>query len=55
MMPPVVTRLATEDGHVTDALIVRYVLYSKGGAGIVVTEAISVIQQRSSTVTAAVP
>ena len=42
MMPPVVTRLATTTGHVTDALIDRYMLYAKGGAGIVVTEAVSV-------------
>lgn len=47
MMPPVVTRLATEEGHVTDALIDRYLLYAKGGSGIVVTEAISVKKQKS--------
>ncbi len=47
MMPPVVTRLATEDGHVTEALTNRYLLYAKGGAGIVVTEAISVKKQKS--------
>ena len=47
MMPPVVTRLATTTGHVTDALIDRYMLYAKGGAGIVVTEAVSVKKQRS--------
>ena len=47
MMPPVVTRLATEEGRVTDALIERYMLYAKGGAGIVVTEAISVKKQKS--------
>jgi 2,4-dienoyl-CoA reductase-like NADH-dependent reductase (Old Yellow Enzyme family) len=47
MMPPVVTRLATTTGQVTDALIDRYMLYAKGGAGIVVTEAVSVKKQRS--------
>jgi 2,4-dienoyl-CoA reductase-like NADH-dependent reductase (Old Yellow Enzyme family) len=47
MMPPVVTRLATTEGQVTDALIDRYLLYTKGGAGIVVTEAVSVKQQKS--------
>jgi 2,4-dienoyl-CoA reductase-like NADH-dependent reductase (Old Yellow Enzyme family) len=47
MMPPVVTRLATVEGEVTDALIDRYLLYAKGGAGIVVTEAVSVKKQKS--------
>jgi 2,4-dienoyl-CoA reductase-like NADH-dependent reductase (Old Yellow Enzyme family) len=47
MMPPVVTRLATTTGQVTDALIDRYMLYAKGGAGIVVTEAVSVKKQKS--------
>ena len=47
MMPPVVTRLATTEGHVTEALIDRYMLYAKGGAGIVVTEAVSVKKQKS--------
>jgi 2,4-dienoyl-CoA reductase-like NADH-dependent reductase (Old Yellow Enzyme family) len=47
MMPPVVTRLATTEGQVTEALVDRYVLYGKGGAGIVVTEAVSVKKQKS--------
>ena len=47
MMPPVVTRLATASGHVTAALIERYMLYTRGGAGIVVTEAVSVKKQKS--------
>ncbi|SPF40722.1 NADH:flavin oxidoreductase [Syntrophobacter sp. SbD1] len=47
MMPPVVTRLATNEGEVTEALIDRYLLYARGGAGIVVTEAVSVKQQKS--------
>ena len=46
MMPPVVTRLAREDGNVTDELIDRYLLYARGGIGIVVTEAISVKKQK---------
>ena len=47
MMPPVVTRLATVEGQVTRALTDRYVLYAKGGAGMVVTEAVSVKKQKS--------
>jgi 2,4-dienoyl-CoA reductase-like NADH-dependent reductase (Old Yellow Enzyme family) len=47
VMPPVVTRLATNEGHVTDALMDRYLLYSKGGAGLVITEAVSVKKQKS--------
>ncbi|MCF8127463.1 MAG: NADH:flavin oxidoreductase [Deltaproteobacteria bacterium] len=47
MMPPVVTRLATTEGEVTNALIDRYVLYGQGGSGIVVTEAVSVKKQKS--------
>ena len=47
MMPPLVTRLATEDGKVTDELIDRYLLYARGGLGIVMTEAISVKEQKS--------
>ena len=47
MMPPLVTRLATEDGRVTDELIDRYLIYARGGLGIVMTEAISVKEQKS--------
>jgi 2,4-dienoyl-CoA reductase-like NADH-dependent reductase (Old Yellow Enzyme family) len=47
MMPPVVTRLATEDGEVTDELLHRYLCYARGGIGIIVTEAISVKKQKS--------
>ena len=47
MMPAIVTRLATIEGNVTDALIERYLLYARGGAGIVVTEAVSVKEQKS--------
>ena len=47
MMPPLVTRLATEDGQVTDELLDRYLLYARGGVGIIVTEAVSVKKQKS--------
>lgn len=47
MVPAIVTRLATIEGNVTDALIERYLLYARGGAGIVVTEAVSVKEQKS--------
>jgi len=47
MVPAIVTRLATVEGNLTDALIERYLLYARGGAGLVVTEAISVKEQKS--------
>ena len=47
VMPALVTRLATEDGEVTEELRDRYLLYAKGGTGLVVTEAISVRKQKS--------
>jgi len=47
MVPAIVTRLATVEGNVTNALIERYLLYARGGAGIVVTEAVSVKEQKS--------
>lgn len=47
MVPAIVTRLATVEGNVTGALIERYLLYARGGAGIVVTEAVSVKEQKS--------
>ena len=47
VMPPVVTRLATSQGHVTEQLIERYLLYASGGAGLVITEAVSVKEQKS--------
>ena len=47
VMPPVVTRLATTEGHVTDALVDRYLLYAKGGTGLVIIEAVSVAKQKS--------
>ncbi|MHB9149111.1 MAG: oxidoreductase [Thermoleophilia bacterium] len=47
MMPPIVTRLATHEGEVTEELIDRYLLYARGGAGIIVMEAIAVERQKS--------
>lgn len=47
VMPPVVTRLATSEGHVTEKLIERYLMYAQGGAGFVITEAVSVKEQKS--------
>ncbi|MBI5591768.1 MAG: NADH:flavin oxidoreductase [Deltaproteobacteria bacterium] len=47
VMPPVVTRLATSEGHVTEKLIERYLMYADGGAGFVITEAVSVKEQKS--------
>lgn len=47
VMPPVVTRLATVEGKVTEELIQRYLLYAQGGAGLVITEAVSVKEQKS--------
>jgi 2,4-dienoyl-CoA reductase-like NADH-dependent reductase (Old Yellow Enzyme family) len=47
VMPPVVTRLATSEGHVTEKLIDRYLQYADGGAGFVITEAVSVKEQKS--------
>ena len=47
VMPPVVTRLAAVTGHVTDKLIERYLMYARGGAGLVITEAVSVQEQKS--------
>ncbi|MHB8869478.1 MAG: oxidoreductase [Thermoleophilia bacterium] len=47
MLPPMVTRLATSDGEVTEELIDRYLLYARGGVGIIVMEAIAVESQKS--------
>lgn len=47
MLPPMVTRLATTEGEVTDELIERYLLYARGGVGIIVMEAIAVERQKS--------
>lgn len=47
VMPPLVTRLATDEGEVTGELRDRYVLYASGGVGLIVTEAVSVKKQKS--------
>jgi 2,4-dienoyl-CoA reductase-like NADH-dependent reductase (Old Yellow Enzyme family) len=47
MMPPIVTRLSTVEGEVTDELIDRYMGYARGGAGIIVMEAIAIEKQKS--------
>ncbi len=47
VMPPLVTRLATDEGLVTKELVDRYVLYARGGVGLIVTEAVSVKNQKS--------
>jgi 2,4-dienoyl-CoA reductase-like NADH-dependent reductase (Old Yellow Enzyme family) len=47
VMPPVVTRLATTEGFVTDELIDRYLLYASGGVSLVIIEAVSVAKQKS--------
>jgi len=47
VMPPVVTRLATDDGEVTEELKERYLRYAQGEVGLIVTEAVSVKKQKS--------
>ena len=47
ILPAIVTRLATEEGEVTDDLLERYELYARGGVGMIVTEAVSVKKQKS--------
>lgn len=47
VMPPVVTRLATNQGYTTDKLVDRYLQYATGGSGLVITEAVSVKEQKS--------
>jgi len=47
VMPALVTRLATEEGEITEELIERFLLYAKGGTGLIITEAISVRKQKS--------
>lgn len=47
VMTPAVTRLATTEGDVTPELIDRYLLYCKGGAALVLMEAVSVERQKS--------
>jgi 2,4-dienoyl-CoA reductase-like NADH-dependent reductase (Old Yellow Enzyme family) len=47
VMPALVTRLATEEGEITEELTERYLLYARGGTGLIITEAISVKKQKS--------
>src|SRR5262245_42874059 len=42
VLPAMVTRLSGEDGVVNDAVRDRYVRFAKGGAGLIVVEAMSV-------------
>jgi 2,4-dienoyl-CoA reductase-like NADH-dependent reductase (Old Yellow Enzyme family) len=47
VMPALVTRLATEEGEITEELLQRYLQYATGGTGLIITEAISVRKQKS--------
>jgi dimethylglycine catabolism A len=47
VMPALVTRLATDEGGITEELLERYLLYARGGTGLIITEAISVKKQKS--------
>jgi 2,4-dienoyl-CoA reductase-like NADH-dependent reductase (Old Yellow Enzyme family) len=47
VVPAMVTRLAGEDGVVNDEIRARYVRYAKGGAGLIVVEAMAVHQSKS--------
>src|SRR5947209_18442437 len=47
VLPAMVTRLSGEDGVVNDDIRGRYVRYAKGGAGLVVVEAMAVHQSKS--------
>jgi 2,4-dienoyl-CoA reductase-like NADH-dependent reductase (Old Yellow Enzyme family) len=47
VLPAMVTRLSGEDGVVNDAIRRRYVRYAKGGAGMIVIEAMAVHQSKS--------
>jgi 2,4-dienoyl-CoA reductase-like NADH-dependent reductase (Old Yellow Enzyme family) len=47
VLPAMVTRLSGEDGVVNDDIRARYVRYTKGGAGLVVVEAMAVHQSKS--------
>jgi NADPH-dependent glutamate synthase beta subunit-like oxidoreductase/2,4-dienoyl-CoA reductase-like NADH-dependent reductase (Old Yellow Enzyme family) len=48
MSTAAVTRLASEDGHVTEAITARYQRMAKGGVGAMVVEAAVVLPSRSS-------
>jgi 2,4-dienoyl-CoA reductase-like NADH-dependent reductase (Old Yellow Enzyme family) len=47
VLPAMVTRLSGEDGVVNEDIRQRYVRYAKGGAGLVVVEAMAVHQSKS--------
>jgi len=47
MVPAMVTHLCGEDGLVTEDVIERYVRYARGGAGLIVVEAMAVHQVKS--------
>jgi 2,4-dienoyl-CoA reductase-like NADH-dependent reductase (Old Yellow Enzyme family) len=47
VLPAMVTRLSGEDGFVNDAIRVRYTRFAKGGAGLVVLEAMAVHASKS--------
>lgn len=47
MVPAMVTHLCKEDGVVTQDTIERYVRYAKGGAGLIVVEAMAIHQVKS--------
>src|SRR5579862_3373651 len=47
VLPAMVTRLSGEDGVVNDDIRARYVRFAKGGAGMVVLEAMAVHQSKS--------
>jgi 2,4-dienoyl-CoA reductase-like NADH-dependent reductase (Old Yellow Enzyme family) len=47
VLPAMVTRLSGEDGLVNDDIRARYVRYAKGGAGMIVLEAMAVHQSKS--------
>jgi len=47
VLPAMVTRLSGEDGVVNDDIRARYVRYAKGGAGLIVIEAMAVHQSKS--------
>ncbi len=47
MVPAMVTRLASEDGYVTDEIFDRYVRYAEGETGLIVVEAMAVHQSKS--------
>jgi 2,4-dienoyl-CoA reductase-like NADH-dependent reductase (Old Yellow Enzyme family) len=47
VLPAMVTRLSGEDGQVNDDVRGRYVRFAKGGAGLIVVEAMAVHQSKS--------